>query len=308
MIVPLILNLQQKPKRIPKMNNIDPYAPMFNYSSCYQVFNYACRFLINDFIENNKEKYNTLENEYYLYFQIPLENDYIECFKFKNERLFYKSDDFTKAIDNSLVSNSIFKAGKAGVSMTLKSSTQVKDLLTKLSVVYPEISTLLKNIFKDYLKDDNDVQECLDTIDKNIMFLKDWAISHNQRKVKDDNGDYVEVEEIKEAYDKFSCYYLKDDILMFFCSPSANLYACQFNDNGYVLYGDKSYHCFEEEQKLDSEFDSDCELFYDRLYLKHGLKESAIILTKHNNELFAFDDMISTFENMSSCIFDTNNE
>lgn len=259
---------------------MNPYVPLvsFNHDEDFEFFNCHLKKVIDSFIENNKQNYETLENERLIYFKIPIDDNYsIECLKLKEPVKDYQS--FFNWAEYPII-KSVYSVCKrsGGVGLSVTYNISVNNLFELLAKKHPEDAEAFKRGYRIAVSWDYEAVEIADAVDSSIEFFKKWAKDNNQIKDAGQNNS------IKEFFGKYEVYYLKENVLIFFSSPSAKLFGCKFTKKGYKLYSDESGRCGEREQDIKRSFDPDTEDGFDRLYLKHGFKERSLIMEKTYGE------------------------
>lgn len=150
---------------------------------------------------------------------------------------------------------------------------------------------IIEEYRKNIMKLNDDIKEEIENdIPKYVEAIKIFVANNNQ--VKDERN-----LDLKGFCDlDFYAYNYKNKLFCT-CYASATMYMIDFNDTGFVVYGQANDYGKVIESEMDAEFCWDSEPNFERLFLKH-LSEDFIVYRKDNEKSLVLNTMMKTLHGL----------
>jgi len=286
--------------------------PHFEYDRPYVHVSYACQEYLREFFNHYGSSYKVSENEYYIYYKMPLSsnNNYIQYYEhlkpFENFGKFKKDP-----LADELMTLYSFVRDYEISAVNLRYGHYTEDYFQAFkSLGFIHESHIMQQLTKQCILNYEGNSTCANCCDSYLKFALENAKKNQQSKQLLD-GQYIAKQALKYYGDcDIYAYYVADNILNICDYASATLYSCVLDGKGgYKLYGQHNTYGFEKELFVDPHFDSDEEESHDRLFLKHALVDNCLIMEKTvSDEVYVYSSMALVLKTILECIYMTEQE
>lgn len=250
-------------------------------SNSLEFFNYVMKDFIIDLFNRNQSRVESYEE-----FEVLKLSEHEHIVKITKE----SNTRISKIECPSTYLSALHKAqGNGGIYLKLHGHYAFA-YAESLSEYFDVTKEEVLKIYKEFVSqdDDEEMQEYASNLSTYIPKLHDFVIKKKRIKKSIDSD---KIKDIKKGYCDLDFYtYMYDNKLIVVCYASATMYAVEFNESGFVVYGERNDYGKEIEQKLDENYDWDNEE-YEPSFLKH-LTPSLEIMRVENDQVIILNEMV----------------